>query len=77
MTTKDTTSDTWSKLRALTLPKEGSMIGGVCAAFGSATPIPAWMWRVAFCAAALGWGVGVGVYLILVVCIPDASTEKA
>lgn len=77
MTTKEGARDTWSKLRALTLPRADRMIGGVCSAFGAATPIPAWMWRVAFCTAAVAWGVGVGAYLILMLCIPDAPKENA
>ena len=52
MTTREAAGDMWGKLRILTLPREGRTVGGVCAAFESATPIPAWMWRLAFCTAA-------------------------
>ena len=77
MTTSDESSaNTWGKLRDLTLPREERMIGGVCAAFGKATPIPAWMWRVAFCASALAWGGGILAYIILMICIPDESRRK-
>jgi phage shock protein PspC (stress-responsive transcriptional regulator) len=46
------------------------MIGGVCAAFGQATPVPAWMWRAGFCVALVAWGAGIVVYIILMICIP-------
>lgn len=69
--------DTWSKLRDLKLPREDRMVGGVCTAFGQATPIPAWMWRVAFCTAALAWGGGIIAYIILMICIPDAQKTNA
>jgi phage shock protein PspC (stress-responsive transcriptional regulator) len=69
-------SDSWQKLRDLTLPAEGRMIGGVCAAFGQATPIPAWMWRVLFCVSVLAWGGGVVAYLILLIAIPSARRSK-
>ena len=68
---KEGLSETWGKLRHLTLPRNGAMLGGVCEAFGNATPVPAWMWRVAFCAAVLAYGTGIAVYLILLICIPD------
>ena len=61
---------TWSNLQQLTLPREGAMLGGVCAAFGRATPIPAWLWRVGFCAAVLTWGAGFVAYVVLMICIP-------
>ena len=47
------------------------MIGGVCEAFGRATFLPAWMWRVGFCAAVLIWGTGIAAYLVLMLSIPD------
>jgi phage shock protein PspC (stress-responsive transcriptional regulator) len=78
MTTSDqSSSDTWVKLRDIRLPREERMVGGVCAAFGKATPIPAWIWRVAFCVSALAWGGGILAYVILMVCIPDEGSQQA
>jgi phage shock protein PspC (stress-responsive transcriptional regulator) len=69
--------DTWSNLRGLTREENGAMVGGVCEAFGRATPIPAWMWRVGFCAALLGWGAGIIAYIVLMICIPAADDARA
>ena len=76
-TTKEARTDAWSKIRNLSLPRTGGMIGGVCAAFGEVTVIPAWMWRVGFCTALLFWGTGIVAYLILMLCIPDVPKERA
>jgi phage shock protein PspC (stress-responsive transcriptional regulator) len=65
------TATTWTRLQDLTLPHKDRMVGGVCAAFGAATPIPAWMWRVGFCACTLAWGGGIAAYVVLMVCIPE------
>lgn len=70
-------SDAFGKLRDIRLPREERMIGGVCAAFGKATPIPAWIWRVAFCVSALAWGGGILAYVILMICIPDERSQTA
>ena len=67
-------SESWQKLRALRLPENGGMIGGVCVALGQATPFAAWMWRVAFMVAAFAWGVGVLAYIILHIAIPEAPS---
>jgi phage shock protein PspC (stress-responsive transcriptional regulator) len=64
---------TWHRLRNLALPAKGAMVGRVCAAFGKATVIPAWMWRVGFCTAVLCWGTGIVAYFVLVLCIPDET----
>ena len=68
---------TWKRLRDLELPRKNRMVGGVCAAFGGATPVPAWVWRVAFCLSALAWGGGILAYVILMVSIPDERQRPA
>ena len=75
-TAKEICGDSWRKLQNLTLPRNDRMIGGVCAAFGKATPIPAWMWRVGFCATVLTWGAGIIAYVVLMVCIPDEPRKE-
>lgn len=69
-------SDAWQKLRALRLPEDGGMIGGVCAALGGATPFAAWMWRVAFMCATIFWGSGLLAYIILHIAIPEADERQ-
>lgn len=65
-------SESWQQLRDLKLPREGKSVGlGVCVAFGKATPLAAWMWRVLFCVTTLAWGFGLIAYLILWVSIPN------
>ena len=66
-------SESWQKLRNLRLPAHGGMLGGVCIALGEATPIAAWMWRVAFLALAYIWGFGALIYLALWLAIPAAG----
>ena len=61
----------WDKIRNLTLPKKGKMLGGVCTAFGEATPLPTWLWRLAFCIAMFVWGAGLVAYIVFMICIPD------
>ena len=62
-------SDTWHKFRDLKLPRE-RVVGGICLALGSVTPLSAWMWRVLFLTAALG-GLGLVVYIVLWICVPN------
>jgi phage shock protein PspC (stress-responsive transcriptional regulator) len=78
MTTTPTTNPSvWQRLRDIKLPQDDTaMLGGVCAAFGEATPIPAWMWRVGFCATVLAWGTGVVAYGVLMLCIPAKPTQE-
>jgi phage shock protein PspC (stress-responsive transcriptional regulator) len=69
-------SESWQKLRDLTLPEENTF-GGVCAGLGEATPFAAWMWRVLFCATTFAWGTGIIAYIILWISIPGEKKEKA
>ena len=75
--TEDEGGDTWTKLRKLMRPRKGRMIGGVCAAFGQATPVPAWMWRAGFCIVLLAYGAGGIAYIILMICIPNEPVNSA
>jgi phage shock protein PspC (stress-responsive transcriptional regulator) len=67
-------SESWQKLRDVSLPEDDWVIGGVCSAFGKATPFAAWMWRVFFLTTLFAWGFGIGAYITLWICIPE---EKA
>lgn len=69
-------SESWKKLRALRLPEDGGMIGGVCEALGEATPFAAWMWRVAFMCGMIFWGAGLLAYIILHIAIPETETRE-
>jgi phage shock protein C len=51
------------------------VIGGVCGGLGEYTPIPAWIWRILFCAAVLFLGFGVVVYLLLWIFAPGAESS--
>jgi len=73
----DPSGTTWDRLRKLTRPRRGRVIGGVCAAFGEATSVPAWMWRAGFCLALVLYGAGILVYIILMICIPVEPEASA
>ena len=60
-----------SSMRNLSKSKSDVVIGGVCGGLGKHTPIPAWIWRVAFLVALLMFGTGGLVYLILWMALPD------
>jgi len=68
-------SESWRKLRDLTLPRK-HVGGGVCAALGQGTPFSAWMWRVLFCMTMVAWGTGLVAYLILWISIPGETKER-
>jgi phage shock protein PspC (stress-responsive transcriptional regulator) len=69
-------SESWHKFRDLALP-EDSVVAGVCAALGEATPFSAWMWRVLFCAMTIAWGFGFIAYIILWICIPGEKRPSS
>ncbi len=49
-------------------------LGGVCGGLGTYSPVPTWVWRVAFLVLIFCLGTGVAAYLILWICIPAEGT---
>ncbi len=64
----------WQNLKSATKSSNDRWIGGVCGGLGAATPIPSWMWRVAFLFSLLAFGVGLLLYLVLWICMPKDKT---
>jgi phage shock protein PspC (stress-responsive transcriptional regulator) len=60
----------WQNLKGATKSSNDRWIGGVCGGLGAATPLPSWMWRVAFLFSLLAFGVGLLLYLVLWICMP-------
>lgn len=48
-------------------------VEGVCGGLGECTPVPSWLWRVAFVATIFAGGIGAVAYLLLWAFIPRAS----
>jgi phage shock protein PspC (stress-responsive transcriptional regulator) len=48
---------------------------GVCGGLGEHTPVPAWLWRVAFVLLACWHGYGVGAYLVIALFMPPAAKQ--
>jgi len=61
---------TWRNLRRATKSPNDRWIGGVCGGLGAATPIPSWMWRVAFIFLSFAYFAGLILYVALWVCMP-------
>ena len=57
-------------LHALRRSRTDAWLGGVCGGLGSATELPAWLWRLAFVALALCGGTGLVAYLLLWILVP-------
>ena len=64
-----------SKLREMRKSARDKQIAGVCGGFGEYTPIPSWVWRVAFLTACFLGGFGLIAYIILWICMPPAKTD--
>jgi phage shock protein PspC (stress-responsive transcriptional regulator) len=64
-----------SNLRNLSKSKSDCVVGGVCGGLGTYTPIPAWIWRVAFLIALLIFGTGGMFYIILWIALPDEKPK--
>ena len=60
-------------LRELRKSGTDRRIAGVCGGFGEYTPIPAWLWRVAFVVSLFLGGVGLIAYIVLWICMPSAA----
>jgi phage shock protein C len=66
----------WQNLKRATKSSTDSWIGGVCGGLGAATPIPSWMWRVAFLLTLLTFGYGFLFYVVLWICLPSDTTQS-
>lgn len=64
-------------LQALRRSDDDRLLAGVCAGLGAYTPIPAWLWRVAFIALCFAGGAGVVAYLVLCWQMPAADSDGA
>ena len=52
-------------------------LDGICGGLGEYTPVPSWMWRVAFVALCFAGGAGAVAYLILSLLMPKAGSAGA
>lgn len=66
---------TWN-LRALRKSSSDKKIAGVCGGFGEYTPIPSWLWRVAFISSIFLGGLGLIGYIILWISMPAAKPQS-
>jgi phage shock protein PspC (stress-responsive transcriptional regulator) len=65
----------WQGLQRVRRSSQDEWIGGVCGGLGEHTPVPSWMWRIAFSAGALAWGVGLIPYVLLWIFMPEPLPE--
>jgi len=63
---------TWN-LRALRKSSCDKKIAGVCGGFGEYSPVPSWLWRVAFISSVFLGGLGLIIYIILWISMPAAK----
>jgi len=73
---QETKPGTGWNIRELAKSARDKKIGGVCGGFGEHTPIPAWLWRVAFLTSLFLGGVGLIAYIILRICMPPAKKTE-
>jgi phage shock protein PspC (stress-responsive transcriptional regulator) len=66
-------SGTGWNLRELRKSDHDRKIAGICGGFGEYTPVPSWLWRVAFVASIFAGGLGLVAYVILWVSMPSAK----
>lgn len=67
-----TAGSAWN-LNALRRSVTDCEIGGVCGGLGEYTPIPSWLWRVAFVGLIFAGGVGLLAYALLWLFVPKAE----
>jgi phage shock protein PspC (stress-responsive transcriptional regulator) len=60
-------------LEALHRSDTDRQIEGVCGGLGECTPIPSWLWRVAFVSLVFAGGIGAIAYLLLWIFVPKVS----
>lgn len=60
-------------LHALRRSTADCEVAGVCGGLGEYTPVPAWLWRVAFVSLVFAGGVGLLAYVLVWVLVPKAE----
>jgi phage shock protein C len=60
-------------LRQLAASETDAWIGGVCGGLGEHTPIPSWLWRLAFVILFFAYGTGLLAYIVLWIFLPAAK----
>ncbi len=70
-------SDSVGALRRLTKSRKDVWLGGVCGGLGEHTPLPSWVWRLAFLLLLCFYGTGVLAYVLLWICLPEPPKETA
>jgi serine/threonine protein kinase len=65
-----------SWLHRMKRSRQDHVLGGIAGGLGLHTPIPSWVWRVAFLASVFFWGAGLMVYLVLWLCMPKEPTAS-
>ena len=61
-------------LRKFTRSKSDVWMGGVCGGLAKITPLPSWVWRMAFAVAIFCYGFGFGAYLLLWIFVPEETS---
>ena len=69
-------SEAVRNLREMRKSDRDKKIAGVCGGFGEYTPVPSWLWRVAFLTSVFCGGVGLIAYIILWICMPSAKNDR-
>jgi phage shock protein PspC (stress-responsive transcriptional regulator) len=69
-------SDFAGALRRLTKSNKDEWLGGVCGGLGEHTPLPSWVWRLAFLLLLCCYGTGVLLYILLWICLPEPLPEQ-
>jgi phage shock protein C len=68
-------SDSSWNFREMRKSSKDKKIAGVCGGLGEYTPVPSWLWRVAFLTSFFCGGVGLIAYIILWICMPPAELD--
>ncbi|WP_051414115.1 PspC domain-containing protein [Pseudoxanthomonas suwonensis] len=70
----DCAADRWN-LADLRKSARDMWLAGICGGLGEHTPVPAWIWRALFLAAAIWGGGGLLLYLVLWLLMPAGRLE--
>jgi phage shock protein C len=62
-------------LRRLAKSRSDTWLGGVCGGLGENTPLPSWVWRLAFLILLCWYGTGFLLYFLLWICLPEPRQE--
>jgi phage shock protein PspC (stress-responsive transcriptional regulator) len=63
-------------LQHLTRSRTDCWIGGVCGGLGAHTPVPPWIWRLAFAILFFAYGTGLLAYIALWLFMPTPRTDS-